>query len=105
MATHSSILTWRIPWTEEPGSNPNILSYSWGVRSPKWALQGYNQGMGMAMFLSGSLKEKSVSLPFSASRGYLHSLTCDPVLHLQSQQHSTSEFLSLSTLSPLSHLF
>ena len=20
MATHSSILTWRIPWTEEPGS-------------------------------------------------------------------------------------
>ena len=22
MATHSSILIWRIPWTEEPGYNP-----------------------------------------------------------------------------------
>ena len=22
MATHSSILAWRIPWTEEPGYNP-----------------------------------------------------------------------------------
>ena len=26
MATHSSILTWRIPWTEEPGG----LYSSWG---------------------------------------------------------------------------
>ena len=22
MATHSSILTWRVPWTEEPGYSP-----------------------------------------------------------------------------------
>ena len=22
MATHSSILAWRIPWTEEPGGSP-----------------------------------------------------------------------------------
>ena len=22
MATHSSILAWKIPWTEEPGCNP-----------------------------------------------------------------------------------
>ena len=22
MATHSSILAWRIPWTEDPGCNP-----------------------------------------------------------------------------------
>jgi len=29
MATHSSILAWRIPWTEEPGS------YSpWGCKEP-----------------------------------------------------------------------
>ena len=27
MATHFSILTWRIPWTEEPGGPP-----SWGCR-------------------------------------------------------------------------
>ena len=23
MATHSSILAWRTPWTEEPGSDPS----------------------------------------------------------------------------------
>ena len=26
MATHSSILAWRIPWTEEPGGLLSILS-------------------------------------------------------------------------------
>ena len=26
MATHSSILAWRIPWTEEPGGIPSIGS-------------------------------------------------------------------------------
>ena len=24
MATHSSILAWRIPWTEEPGRSPTV---------------------------------------------------------------------------------
>ena len=28
MATHSSILTWRIPWTEEPGGLQSIRSQS-----------------------------------------------------------------------------
>ena len=26
MATHSSILAWRIPWTEEPGGLPSMES-------------------------------------------------------------------------------
>ena len=26
MATHSSILAWRIPWTEEPGSLQSMMS-------------------------------------------------------------------------------
>ena len=29
MATHSSILAWRIPWTEEPGGLQSIASQSW----------------------------------------------------------------------------
>ena len=29
MATHSSILAWRIPWTEEPGRLWSIESQSW----------------------------------------------------------------------------
>ena len=27
MATHSSILIWRIPWTEEPGGLQTIVSH------------------------------------------------------------------------------
>ena len=29
MATHSSILAWRIPWTEEPGELLSMGSQSW----------------------------------------------------------------------------
>ena len=29
MATHSSILAWRIPWTEEPGGLQSIRLQSW----------------------------------------------------------------------------
>ena len=29
MATHSSILAWRTPWTEEPGGLQSIGSQSW----------------------------------------------------------------------------
>ena len=28
MATHSSIIAWRIPWTEEPGGLPSMGSHS-----------------------------------------------------------------------------
>ena len=30
MATHSSILAWRIPWTEEPGGLLSIMSHRVG---------------------------------------------------------------------------
>ena len=30
MATHSSILTWRTPWTEEPGGLPSMGSHRVG---------------------------------------------------------------------------
>ena len=29
IATHSSILAWRIPWTEEPGRLQSIVTKSW----------------------------------------------------------------------------
>ena len=32
MATHSSILAWRIPWTEKPG----------GLQSMEWQIVGHN---------------------------------------------------------------
>ena len=31
MATHSSILAWKIPWTEEPGRLQSMGSQSWTV--------------------------------------------------------------------------
>ena len=30
MATHSSVLAWRIPWTEEPGGLPSMGSHTVG---------------------------------------------------------------------------
>ena len=33
MATHSSILAWRIPWTEEPGRLQSMRSQSWKLLS------------------------------------------------------------------------
>ena len=32
MATHSSILAWRIPWTEEPGELATVRYSPWGRR-------------------------------------------------------------------------
>ena len=45
MATHSTILAWKIPWTEEPGrlqsmESPRIRSYSpWGHKESNMAKQ------------------------------------------------------------------
>ena len=30
MVTHSSVLAWRIPWTEEPGGLPSMRSHGVG---------------------------------------------------------------------------
>ena len=35
MATHSGILAWRIPWTEEPGGLQSAESQSWYVTGHK----------------------------------------------------------------------
>ena len=36
MATHSSILIWEIPWTEEPGGPPSMGSQKSGTRLSNW---------------------------------------------------------------------
>ena len=35
MATHSSILAWRIPWTEEPGGLQSLGSHRGSVCTPR----------------------------------------------------------------------
>ena len=52
MATHSSILTWRIPWTQEPGGVQSIASHRepGGLQPTRllcpWDSPGKNTGVG-----------------------------------------------------------
>ena len=50
MATHSSTLSWKIPWTEKPGSSPEEPS-PWGHKESD-----------MTDFTFFSLKKKKISL-------------------------------------------
>ena len=45
MATHSSILAWRIPWTEEPG----------GLQSTGWQRVGTTEGLHLLQNIQSSL--------------------------------------------------
>ena len=38
MATHPSILAWRVPWTEEPGRLPSVGSQKVATLSKRWFL-------------------------------------------------------------------
>ena len=47
MATHSSILAWSIPWTEEPGGLPTIhrvakVGHNWATKLTQW-VQSYQE--------------------------------------------------------------
>ena len=58
MATHSSILAWRIPWTEEPGE----LGYSpWGHKESN-IIEGLSMHAGQT---SGLLAEKPLKCIYS----------------------------------------
>ena len=47
MATHSSILAWRIPWTKEPGGLQSMGSQKVGARFfCSWNSPGKNTGVG-----------------------------------------------------------
>ena len=44
MVTHSSILAWRIPWTEEPGGLQSMVSQRVGHKerkTPIWYINAY----------------------------------------------------------------
>ena len=49
MATHSSILAWRIPWTEEPGGLQSMglprVGHDWVTKAthPTWKAKGYTK--------------------------------------------------------------
>ena len=47
MATHSSILAWKIPWTEEPGGLPSLgswrVGHDWTISFSLWSWTPYCQ--------------------------------------------------------------
>ena len=58
MATHSSFLTWRIPWTEEPGGLQFMGSQElWGesyITSPAPGPRGFSPRRGCSLLMDES---------------------------------------------------
>ena len=57
MATHSSTLAWRIPWTDEPGG---LQSRGWKETGTIWQLSSYNkqhdpEGILQALWITGKI--------------------------------------------------
>ena len=65
MATHSSILAWRIPWTEEPGRRWPIVSQS-QTRLKGLSLRACVQGLWLLFPVPRAL------LPGALIRSYFH---------------------------------
>ena len=54
MATHSSILAWKMPWTEEPGGLQPMGSQSWTLMSDWAHSQVYHTAMFVLALVTGS---------------------------------------------------
>ena len=52
MATHSSILAWRIPWTEKPGA---LQSMGFSIEQCKKAISYYPLRVEIIQYITGSL--------------------------------------------------
>ena len=57
MATHSSILAWRIPWTEEPGGLQSM-----GLQSRTWLKWLSSSSMNMELLICKVLYDKFLSI-------------------------------------------
>ena len=89
MTTHSSILAWRIPWTEEPKYSPSFPK-AWFSESPvcPWDFPGKNTGVGCHFLLQG------IFLNQESNPGLLH---CRQILYRLSYERNLGVVLN-STL-------
>ena len=72
MATHSSFLAWRFPWTEEPGRLPSVGWQSWTRLSDLSLASG---ALGGAGFSSRGSQARALRLSTCAARAsLLHSM-------------------------------
>ena len=76
MATHSSILTWRIPWTEEPG----------GIQSMRSQRVGHDCATSFHFLFSLDIRPHPCILPHkmlwparSSNQNYEHTTQCDKI--------------------------
>ena len=96
MATHSSILAWRIPWTEEPGGlQIHRTARSWTLLSDDaFMLTSFPQPLYHFIFLSAMyevfqyayIKKNNISLPCTL-------YFCQPYLHISVSCTFVSLFL------------
>ena len=74
MATHSRILTWKIPWTEEPGGLQSMGSQRGGhILANKWTVRSFH------VYQDPSAAEISSSRVICCHSGSNFSLPCLPV--------------------------
>ena len=59
MATHSSILAWRIPWTEDSGGLQSMASLRSDLAHVKTASSGHCSGAGLTTSLNAKHKAKT----------------------------------------------
>ena len=57
MASHTSILAWRIPWTEEPGRLSSMVSQSMGL---DWVTNTFTFRVGTRMFWAHPIEDRAV---------------------------------------------
>ena len=56
MATHSSVLAWRIPWTKEPGGLQSIASYKSWTRLKRLSMHACMPAHGKQKYKRGFLR-------------------------------------------------
>ena len=76
MATHSSILAWRIPWTEESGGLQSVESQRVGHN---WATKHSTAGIDIKAQLSISPLLAALILPYASEQH--HPCTSSPQTH------------------------
>ena len=110
MATHSSILAWRIPWTEEPDGLQSTVSqkvshYLAANNNDKDKKQNYIEGYWILCRIEGRVSYRNQSKPVTTrtrKRAYTHTHTHT---HNLSHLRLTSSFSSNSAfLSQLQHI-
>ena len=95
MATHSSVLAWKIPWTEKPGELQSTVNYSpWGCK--EWDTTEVTQHE--CTLCAKCFTSITKTLPAYVLKGRLWSQTA--WLWILALHFTGLQFLEISTASP-----